>query len=286
MGIMMITEKAYAKINLTLSVGEKREDGYHEIDSVMHSISLCDEVTLTEAGGLSLSIKEGLAPGGKANLMWDAAELFFRETGFSGGAHMELVKQIPSEAGMGGGSSDAAAVLRGLNRMTGQQLSLAALADMGARLGADVPFCVAGGCRRCEGIGEKLTPLAGWEGLPLVIVRPGVSISTGKAYGLLDVCPRRRAGTAESCIKALKNKDRAALMASLSNDFEDVLFKAETVLGETFSYLSSLCQKAMMTGSGSAFFLMAGNEVQQRKLAAKIKEERPQWYVGTAETIL
>ena len=110
MGIMMITEKAYAKINLTLSVGEKREDGYHEIDSVMHSISLCDEVTLTEAGGLSLSIKEGLAPGGKANLMWDAAELFFRETGFSGGVHMELVKQIPSEAGMGGGSSDAAAI--------------------------------------------------------------------------------------------------------------------------------------------------------------------------------
>ena len=282
----MITEKAYAKINLTLSVGERREDGYHEIDSVMHSISLCDEVTLTEAGGISLSIKEGLAPGGKANLMWEAAELFFRETGFSGGAHMELVKQIPSEAGMGGGSSDAAAVLRGLNRMTGQQLSLAALADMGARLGADVPFCVAGGCRRCEGIGEKLTPLAGWEGLPLVIVRPGVSISTGKAYGLLDVCPRRRAGTAESCIKALKNKDRAALMASLSNDFEDVLFKAETVLGETFSYLSSLRKKTMMTGSGSAFFLMAGNEVQQRKLAAKIKEERPQWYVGTAETIL
>ena len=90
----MITEKAYAKINLTLSVGERREDGYHEIDSVMHSISLCDEVTLTEAGGISLSIKEGLAPGGKANLMWEAAELFFRETGFSGGAHMELVKQI------------------------------------------------------------------------------------------------------------------------------------------------------------------------------------------------
>jgi 4-(cytidine 5'-diphospho)-2-C-methyl-D-erythritol kinase len=170
--------------------------------------------------------------------------------------------------------------------MTGQQLSLMALADMGAKLGADVPFCVAGGCRRCEGIGEKLTPLAGWAGLPVVIVRPGVSISTGKAYGLLDGFSRRRAGTAESCIEALKNKDRAALLASLSNDFEDVLFKAEPVLGETFSYLSSLCKKAMMTGSGSAFFLMVENEVQQRKLAAKIKEERPQWYVGTAETIL
>ena len=93
---------------------------------------------------------------------------------------MELVKQIPSEAGMGGGSSDAAAVLRGLNRMTGQQLSLAALADMGARLGLMFPFCVAGGCRRCEGIGEKLTPLAGWAGLPVVIVRPVFLFPQGK----------------------------------------------------------------------------------------------------------
>lgn len=82
MGIIMITEKAYAKINLTLSVGEKREDGYHEIDSVMHSISLCDEVTLTEAEGISLSIKEGLAPEGKANLMWEAAELFSEKQDF------------------------------------------------------------------------------------------------------------------------------------------------------------------------------------------------------------
>lgn len=282
----MITEKAFAKINLTLSVGEKREDGYHEIDSVMHSISLCDEVTLTEATEISFAVKRGTAPEGKDNLMWAAAELFFKETGFSGGVHMELVKQIPSEAGMGGGSSDAAAVLRGLNRMTGQRLSLVALADMGARLGADVPFCVAGGCRRCEGIGEKLTPLAGWAGLPVVIVRPDVSISTGKAYGLLDGGPRRKTGTTESCIEALKNKDRTALLASLSNDFEDVLFETEPVLGETFSYLSLFCEKAMMTGSGSAFFLMAENEVQQRKLAAKIKEERPQWYVGTAKTIL
>ena len=103
---------------------------------------------------------------------------------------------------------------------------------------------------------------------------------------MLDGCPRRKTGTTESCIEALKNKDGTVLLASLSNDFEDVLFKAEPVLGETFSYLSLLCEKAMMTGSGSAFFLMAENKEQQRKLAAKIKEERPQWYVGTAETIL
>lgn len=282
----MITEKAFAKINLTLSVGQKRNDGYHDIDSVMHSISLCDEITLTEATEISFAVKRGTAPEGKDNLMWAAAELFFKETGFSGGVHMELMKQIPSEAGMGGGSSDAAAVLRGLNQMTGSVLSLSELAALGARLGADVPFCVAGGCCRCEGIGEILTPIEGWDSLPLVIVRPPISISTAKAYGILDGIFCRNPDTAEDCIQALRNKDRTALLASLSNDFEDVLFKAEPVLGETFSYLSSLCKKAMMTGSGSAFFLMVENEVQQRKLAAKIKEERPQWYVGTAETIL
>ena len=198
---------------------------------------------------------------------------------------MELVKQIPSEAGMGGGSSDAAAVLRGLNRMTGQQLSLAALADMGARLGADVPFCVAGGCRRCEGIGEKLTPLAGWAGLPVVIVRPGVSISTGKAYRLLDVCPRRRAGTAESCIEALKNKDPLRCWHLFPMILKTFCLRRSPFLGKRFP-ICPLFAKTMMTGSGSAFFLMVENEVQQRKLAAKIKEERPQWYVGTAETIL
>ena len=278
---------APAKLNLFLHVVGRRDDGYHLLQSAFMLIDWQDtlDLTCTQDGRITRTEEE--VGGLPANdLCVRAAQALQQATGCRYGAQIHLRKQIPVQAGMGGGSSDAAAVLRGLNRMTGQQLSLMALADMGAKLGADVPFCVAGGCRRCEGIGEKLTPLAGWAGLPVVIVRPGVSISTGKAYGLLDVCPRRRAGTAESCIEALKNKDRAALLASLSNDFEDVLFKAEPVLGETFSYLSSLCKKTMMTGSGSAFFLMVENEVQQRKLAAKIKEERPQWYVGTAETIL
>lgn len=281
----MITEKAFAKINLTLSVGEKRKDGYHDIDSVMHSISLYDEIKLAAAERISLSIKEGFAPEGPANLMWSAAELFLKETGLLGGVHLELVKRIPSEAGLGGGSSDAAAVLRGLNRMTGNQLSLFDLATMGARLGADVPFCVVGGCCRCEGIGEKLTPIGGWEGIPLVIIKPPVSVSTAKAYGILDSVSCRKPDTADACIAALGQKDGAALRLSLVNDFETGLFYAEPALKEAAAYLSSLGGDTLMTGSGSAFFIMLENEEQQNNIYRKVKTEKPDWYVSTAETV-
>ena len=177
----MIIETAHAKINFTLSVGSKRADGYHSIDSLMHSISLSDRITLTKAEAITLSVTEGEAPLGRENLMVRAAERFFEETGLSGGVSMTLAKRIPSEAGMGGGSSDAAAVLRGLARLYETDLSLATLARWGASLGADIPFCVAAGAARCQGIGEKLTPLAAWAHLPLVILRPPVSVSTGKA---------------------------------------------------------------------------------------------------------
>ena len=115
----MIIETAHAKINFTLSVGSKRADGYHSIDSLMHSISLSDRITLTKAEAITLSVTEGEAPLGRENLMVRAAERFFEETGLSGGVSMTLAKRIPSEAGMGGGSSDAAAVLRGLARLCG-----------------------------------------------------------------------------------------------------------------------------------------------------------------------
>ncbi len=281
----MIVEKAFAKINMTLSVGKKRPDGYHDIDSVMHGISLCDTVKLKPASGIALTITEGMAPGGKANLMWEAAELFFDETGLSGGVHMELTKQIPSEAGLGGGSSDAAAVLRGLNRMTGNRLSMEKLAQMGAKLGADVPFCVVGGCCRCQGIGERMTPIEGWNGLPLVIVKPHVSVSTGKAYFLLDALEKKPEDTTEACMDALKKKDREALTQSFSNDFEAGLFGTEPVLKETSQFLKLLNPSALMTGSGSSFFMVAENEKEQKEYINQITSVYPEWYVGEAETV-
>lgn len=281
----MIEETACAKINLTLSVGEKRSDGYHTIDSIMYSISLCDDITLERAEGISLTIVEGRAPSGKENLMVKAAELFLREKGISGGVRMTLAKHIPSEAGMGGGSSDAAAVLRGLARLYGTGDGLETLAAMGASLGADVPFCVRGGACRCEGIGEVLVPLTPWPGLPLLIVRPETSVSTGEAYRLLDGRDKRPKDRTEDSMKALADRNRQELYESLSNDFEDALFPKNEVLEETSSILHSLGRPTLMTGSGSAFFLFPKDREEGKALAEDIKKSHPSWFVETAETV-
>ena len=281
----MIEETACAKINLTLSVGETRSDGYHTIDSIMHSISLCDDITLERAEGISLTIVEGRAPSGKENLMVKAAELFLREKGISGGVRMTLAKHIPSEAGMGGGSSDAAAVLRGLARLYGTGDGLETLAAMGASLGADVPFCVRGGACRCEGIGEVLVPLTPWPGLPLLIVRPETSVSTGEAYRLLDGRDKRPKDRTEESMKALADRNRQELYESLSNDFEDALFPKNEVLEETSSILHSLGRPTLMTGSGSAFFLFPKDREEGKALAEDIQKSHPSWFVETAETV-
>lgn len=281
----MIEETACAKINLTLSVGEKRSDGYHTIDSIMHSISLCDDITLEKAEGISLTIVEGKAPSGKENLMVKAAELFLREKGISGGVRMTLAKHIPSEAGMGGGSSDAAAVLRGLARLYGTGDGLETLAAMGASLGADVPFCVRGGACRCEGIGEVLVPLTPWPGLPLLIVRPETSVSTGEAYRLLDGRDKRPKDRTEESMKALADRNRQELYESLSNDFEDALFPKNEVLEETSSILHSLGRPTLMTGSGSAFVLFPKDREEGKALAEDIRKSHPSWFVETAETV-
>ena len=280
----MITEKAFAKINLTLSVGEKRKDGYHDIDSVMHSISLHDKITLEKSGEISLSVTKGSAPSGQENLMWKAAELFFAETGISGGVRMELEKHIPAQAGLGGGSSDAAAVLRGLNRLMKTGLSAEELSDMGKRIGADVPFCITGGCCRCRGIGEKLTKVPGWDGLPLVIVRPPVAVETGKAYAVLDRAEKQTENKTDTCIRALEEKDRKKLSESLSNDFEKALFAEETVLEETSRCLALFSRPHLMTGSGSTFFVIAESRADRKRLAEEIKKEGPGLFVAEAET--
>ena len=280
----MITEKAFAKINLTLSVGGKRKDGYHDIDSVMHSISLHDKITLEKSGEISLSVTKGSAPSGQENLMWKAAELFFAETGISGGVRMELEKHIPAQAGLGGGSSDAAAVLRGLNRLMKTGLSAKELSDMGKRIGADVPFCITGGCCRCRGIGEKLTKVPGWDGLPLVIVRPPVAVETGKAYAVLDRAEKQTENKTDACIRALEEKDRKKLAESLSNDFEKALFAEETVLEETSRRLSLFSRPLLMTGSGSAFFVIAESQADRKQLAEEIKKEGPGLFIAEAET--
>ena len=197
---------------------------------------------------------------------------------------MELEKHIPAQAGLGGGSSDAAAVLRGLNRLMKTGLSAEELSDMGKRIGADVPFCITGGCCRCRGIGEKLTKVPGWNGLPLVIVRPPVAVETGKAYAVLDRAEKQTGNKTDACIRAVEEKDRKKLAESLSNDFEKALFAEEPVLEKTSRRLALFSRPHLMTGSGSAFFVIAESRADRKQLAEEIQKEVPGLFIAEAET--
>jgi 4-diphosphocytidyl-2-C-methyl-D-erythritol kinase len=277
-----IMETARAKINLTLPVLFRREDGYHEIDSLMHTISLCDTIEIEKSDEMKLEISEGTAPAGRENLMWRAAEIFFSETKLRGACAMSLYKKIPSEAGLGGGSSDAAAVLRGLNRLYGAPLSADALSNLGARLGADVPFCLTGGAARCRGIGEKLTPVTPWPHISLLIVRPHTSVSTKEAYAEIDKRNISGENTTEEAIRALAERNFEKLSASLANDFEPALFPINPILAETSKELRA-SYSALMTGSGSAFFVLVSGE-ERKNLAEKLRERHRDWYVEECET--
>lgn len=277
-----ITLSARAKVNFTLAVLGRRADGYHTVDSLMHSVTLADAVTLAPADGLSLTVA-GAAPAGADNLAWRAAALFLETVRppFRG-ARIHLVKRIPSEAGLGGGSSDAAAVLRGLNRLAGRPLSMDALCAMGARLGADVPFCVRGGCARASGIGADLAPLALWEGLSLLLVKPEASVSTAAAYRAVDEKSPVPERTGEEAAAALREKDAARLAAALYNSFEDALFPDHPVLADTAAELRAY-GPALMTGSGAAFFLLLGGAAREAAKTA-LRARHPAWFVAEAET--
>lgn len=254
-----IIENAFAKINLTLSVGKKRSDNYHEIDTIMHSISLHDVVTFEKSDKMELIIKESIAPENEDNLMWKVAESFFEYINEKPCVRMELYKRIPSQAGLGGASADAAATLRGLNKLTNANLSINELCEIGTKHGADIPFCIHNGAARCRGIGEKVEKVLNWRNIPLIIVKPFIEISTKKAYEKLDLNAKRNINSTQKVAHALRNRDFKSLCANLYNDFQSVLFDEYEGLYEFYNFLQEHADFVQMSGSGSAFFLICEN---------------------------
>src|SRR4051812_28052544 len=182
----LLTLQAPAKVNLTLEVLGRRPDGYHDVCSVVQAISLADELTFAPAANITLRCSQPELQG-PGNLACRAADLLRRATGVRDGAALTLTKRVPVAAGLGGGSSDAAAALRGLNTLWRLRLAEERLADLAAQLGSDVPFFLQpGGCALVEGRGERLTPLPALPTQWLVLVKPPVGISAAAAYGALD----------------------------------------------------------------------------------------------------
>lgn len=223
---MAVTIPAYAKLNLTLDVLGRRADGYHDLKMVMQSVSLADRVMLEQTGGEGISVRTnlGFLPCDHRNLAWMAASAFARGTGKTvDGLAITIEKQIPVCAGTAGGSSDAAAVLRGLNDLYHTGLTPAELAELGAQVGSDVPYCVAGGTALAEGRGEKLTPLPGLPPCWLVLCKPSFSVSTPELFHAADAARLRCHPDTDGVLRALEQGDLAALARRMYNVFEDVL---------------------------------------------------------------
>lgn len=241
------TQRAYAKLNLTLGVLYKRADGYHALDSIMQTIDLCDSITIERARDIVVTSTGMLLP--YDNTIRRAAEQYRALTGR--GAHIRAVKRIPAEAGMGGGSADAAAVLNGLQQLYGE-VDEPTLIEIGTKIGADVPFCLRGGTQRAEGIGEVLTPVRGMK-LHFVVAKPAQGVSTRKLFSLLKL-PREMPDTA-GVLKALSAGDLDALCPLLTNALEGPATELVPEIGQIKRRLVDAGAKAAcMTGSGSAVF--------------------------------
>lgn len=260
--------RAYAKINLTLDVLNKRDDGYHDVSMVLQSISLYDTLRLSkEANGITLAVENMYLPADEANLAWKAAKIFFDTQKISGGVKIQIKKRIPVAAGLAGGSADAAAVLRGMNELFEQNLSVEELCRMGEAIGSDVPFCIIGGTAFASGRGEIVETLAELPELHVVVAKPPISVSTAWAYENYDANPASVHPDNEKIKKAIAEGDIDAVGELLCNVLESVTVNAHGIIGEYKKMFAEKGAPSLMSGSGPAVFALAKSENEAKELA-------------------
>ena len=272
-----IKEKAYAKLNISLDVSSRRQDGYHDMVMVMQTISLHDDIELSLQEGDKVRAKTNLPfiPGDERNLAVKAALKFLEATGHEGqGMLIKINKKVPVGAGMGGGSSDAAAVLRSLNRLYGFPLSTAELEELSCAVGSDVAFCVAGGTALATGRGEKLRALPPLPDCLFVVCKPEFSISTPELFKKLDQIPLRRHPDTAGLLSAIEQGELSQMCRRMYNVFEDVEDRRLRTVSEIKSILLDHgALGAVMTGTGSAVFGVFRPEAATEELCALLRKD-------------
>lgn len=270
---MIIYEKAPAKINLTLDVLHKRPDGYHEVEMIMTTVDLADRIGLRPVKSQAITIKSShrFVPNDRKNLAYQAADLLRKRCRVQQGVEITLDKNIPIAAGLAGGSSDAAAALRGLNRLWGLGLSLDELAELGAEIGSDVSFCVYGGTAIATGRGEKIEHLTPPPNCWVVLAKPSIGVSTGNIYGRLDLETIEHPKTADM-LAALEQGDYEKMCGSLGNVLETVtmnLHPEVAVLKEQMARFGA--DAVLMSGSGPTVFGLVKHEARVSKIVNALK---------------
>ncbi len=270
----MIKVEGNAKINLTLDILGKRPDGYHEVAMVMQSIGLSDTVEMEKTDGpIELTINVPWLKADEKNLAWRAAALIKEEYKLAGGVRMKLTKRIPVAAGLAGGSTDAAAVLRGMNELSALDLSEERLCELGARLGSDIPFCLLGGTMLSTGRGEVLKRLPDLPATWVVLAKPRISVSTAWAYQNYDAQGAKEHPDNERIQQEIARGDRKAVAGLLCNVLESVTIKKYDVISQ---YKQMMMQQgamaSMMSGSGPTVFGLAERKETADRIAAYMRE--------------
>ncbi len=289
-----ISLKAPAKINLSLDVLGKRKDGYHDLAMVMQTVGLCDNITIdvtkkdkSHSASIRICATGEVPPGfplGDTNLAYRAAGMFFKETGSSMEDHFSKItidKHIPMAAGLAGGSTDAAAVLLGLNSMLKDPLPMEKLLRMGATLGADIPFCIHRGTCLCEGIGDDITGLPALPFCHIILAVPPIGISTKDVYEKFDHVKAPKGPDTVRMVKAISDGDLEDICHSLGNVLEYAVFPEHPIIEGIRSELSSLgALGALMSGSGSCVFGIFDDEDKASLCLSMMREMHPDYSVN------
>ena len=267
--------KAFGKINLALDVIGRREDGYHLVRMIMQTVEVHDDVFIekTSDGKVTMTTNDSSLPVNDENLCIKAAKLLKEEFGFSEGVSIHLDKYIPVAAGMAGGSTDAAAVLKGVNELFALGLSNKDLMERGLKLGADIPYCIMGGTALSEGIGEELTEISPMPKVPILIAKPPVNVSTGKVYGALDAKTDYEHPDIDGMIRAIEAKDVKTICEKMGNVLADVTMPMVPEVGRIRDImLESDAVGAMMTGSGPTVFGIFDSDEKMEACRARLEE--------------
>lgn len=271
-----VREKAYAKVNLGLDVLSRREDGYHDVKMVMQSIGICDELIISTSAdtvGVTLKADVDNLPLDDTNLIVKAAKLIIEKYGIKQGIEVKLIKNIPMAAGLAGGSSDAAATLRGMNRLFGLGLTDEELCRLGVKIGADVPYCIRGGTYLAEGLGEKLTRLPDAPQCIVVVAKPNFGVSTGYVYNNLHLDEINDHPNVDAIVESVKNSDLKGIAANMGNILEKVTVTENPIIQKIKDYMVGFgALNSLMSGSGPTVFGLFDNKANAERAAVTLRE--------------
>lgn len=273
--------KAYAKVNISLDIVGKREDGYHLLRMIMQNIDLYDDITVEkQREGITIECNKNYVPTDSRNLAYKAAMLFKKKYDITDGVKIKIAKNIPVSAGLAGGSTDAATVLKIMNKLFEVNASNEELKEIGLKLGADIPYCIEGGTALCEGIGEKITPLKSFKDKIIVLVKPSFGVSTKEVYKNFDMDKVNKHPDTEELIKAIENDDLRYVAYNMRNLLENVTLKKHKILinlKEEMNKYGSI--GTMMSGSGPTVFAFFDDMLKAQRCFEKMKEKYSEVFI-------